>query len=124
MHRSNARCFSAGFMKQQVPSLHEVACGISMSLEKQAVSHDRSGRAGILHISGTPFLKSRTQQAGYLGDSIISSLCPFQLCRGGRRLECAWNSVLGQGGYAKVFYGQVSLVLAPTAVSHFTIRAE
>lgn len=94
-------------VEEEAQSLHDVACGISISLEKRAISHDRGGRAGILHVSGTPFLKTR-KQAGYLGDSIISSLCPFQLCQLGRRLECGWSIVLGQGGYAKVFYGQVS----------------
>ena len=85
--------------------MHDVACDISLALENQAVSPDRAARSSILHVSGTPFLKRK--QAGYMGDSIRSSLCPFQLCRLGRRLECAWSTVLGQGGYAKVFYGQV-----------------
>jgi hypothetical protein len=93
--------------EKEVPSLHDVALGISMSLESQAISDVRGGRGGILHVSGTPFLKYRKQaKPGYLRDT-ISSLCPFQLCRVGRRLECAWNVVLGQGGYAQVFYGQV-----------------
>lgn len=109
MERNTSSVY-AGLMRQhEVPTLHDVACGISMSLETQAVSPDRTGRSGILHVSGTPFLKRK--QAGYMGDSISSSLCPFQLCQVGRRLECAWNTVLGQGGYAKVFYGQVRAFL-------------
>jgi hypothetical protein len=96
-----------GMKEKEAPSLHDVALGISMSLETQAVSHHRGGMSGILHVSGSPFLMSGQQaKAGCIGDT-ISSLCPFQLCRVGRRLECAWNIVLGQGGYAQVFYGQV-----------------
>eukprot|EP00892_Ulva_mutabilis_P004721 jgi/Ulvmu1/2620/UM014_0071.1 len=85
--------------------LHSIAHGISLANESCELRSPPQASQNIMHVSGTPF--KSPPQAGYLQATSAKELCPWQLDRAGCTLECAFDRVLGHGGFARVYSGQV-----------------
>lgn len=85
--------------------LHSIAHGISLANESYERNVLIPASPNIMHVSGAPF-KSQ-MQPGYLRDASARDLHPWQLDHTGCTLECAFDRVLGHGGFARVYSGQV-----------------
>lgn len=103
--------------------LHSIAHGISLANESCEPRVATQAIPNIMHVSGAPF--KSPAQAGYLQDTSAKTLCPWQLDRTGCTLECAFDRVLGHGGFARVYSGQVChslcttyIALAPARMTH------
>jgi hypothetical protein len=91
----------AGSSTYSTAALHETACSIS---DAQSTGLDATSCSALLHISGGEL--DRAGRSISMSAGAAEALKHARLTDAGNRLEYS-SQLLGQGGYAQVFRGQV-----------------